>query len=364
MSVARIEWGQILALENDIWHLDRLANVLTTLGTHDDIVDRECIYVLGCMLSQIGKRLEANYEAIKPIRDGARDDALHRRSRRPRRGLRRARPQAAPGVARAPRPAEGHGAGAALGPAVCGLRAVPGTSDSERRTPCESAVKELGPKTSQISGLSPDLRLEGLIPPTASAQTSGQRKSPAAVRLRPGLERGRASLLPAVEVPTHKATLRAVHAADWVPANVGDVGLSAGDSRGWRRAERGCRSRRGESGGAEHGQQSRGDHRCAQGTSPLVQPPEAVATSPASTPALQLLEGHTSQRAWRSTGVDRTECCTQSERSITFPCPSRTPFAHPVRAAPSSGVPQRFHEAAPILLVEMWVRTPYRKVTY
>ncbi|QGY04757.1 hypothetical protein MMSR116_24760 [Methylobacterium mesophilicum SR1.6/6] len=70
MSVARIEWGQILALEEDIMHPDRLANVLTTLSTHDDIVHRDCIYVIGCMLSQIGKRLEANFEAITPIKDG------------------------------------------------------------------------------------------------------------------------------------------------------------------------------------------------------------------------------------------------------------------------------------------------------
>ncbi|TXM98404.1 hypothetical protein FV242_28850 [Methylobacterium sp. WL64] len=70
MSIACVDWGQILALEDDIMHLDRLANVLTTLGTHDDVVHRECIYVMGCMLSQIGKRLEANYGAIKPIRDG------------------------------------------------------------------------------------------------------------------------------------------------------------------------------------------------------------------------------------------------------------------------------------------------------
>jgi hypothetical protein len=70
MTAARVRWGQILALEDDIMHLDRLANVLTTLGTHDDIVERECIYELDCMLSQIGKRLEANFKAIEPIRDG------------------------------------------------------------------------------------------------------------------------------------------------------------------------------------------------------------------------------------------------------------------------------------------------------
>ncbi|MDF2601809.1 MAG: hypothetical protein K0Q54_4632 [Methylobacterium brachiatum] len=70
MSITRVDWGSILALEDDIMHLGRLANVLTTLGTHDDVVHRECIYVLGCMLSQIGKRLEAKFEAIKPIRDG------------------------------------------------------------------------------------------------------------------------------------------------------------------------------------------------------------------------------------------------------------------------------------------------------
>lgn len=51
MTAARVQWGQILALEDDIMHLDRLANVLTTLGTHDDIVERECIYMLGFMLS-------------------------------------------------------------------------------------------------------------------------------------------------------------------------------------------------------------------------------------------------------------------------------------------------------------------------
>jgi len=70
MSIARVDWRDILALEDDIMHLDRLATVLTTLGTHDDIVHRECIYVLGCMLSQIGKRLEQRFEAIKPVRDG------------------------------------------------------------------------------------------------------------------------------------------------------------------------------------------------------------------------------------------------------------------------------------------------------
>jgi len=70
MSTARIDWRNILALEDDIMHLDRLANVLTTLGTHDDIVHRDCIYVLGCMLSDIGKRLEGKFQAIKPIRDG------------------------------------------------------------------------------------------------------------------------------------------------------------------------------------------------------------------------------------------------------------------------------------------------------
>lgn len=70
MTALRVDWGNILAMEDDLRNLDRLANVLTTLGTHDDIVDRDCIYVLGCMLSQMAKRLEARFDAIEPIRDG------------------------------------------------------------------------------------------------------------------------------------------------------------------------------------------------------------------------------------------------------------------------------------------------------
>ena len=89
-----------------------------------------------------------------------------------------------------------------------------------------------------------------------------------------------AGLLPAVaEVPMHEATLRAMHAAYRVPANVGDIVLGAGDGCGRSRAERGRRGRRREGGGAERGQQSRGDHRCAQGLCPLVPPPETLEIS-------------------------------------------------------------------------------------
>ncbi|WP_267358432.1 MULTISPECIES: hypothetical protein [unclassified Methylobacterium] len=70
MSTPRVDWGNILAMEDDLRNLDRLANVLTTLGTHDDDVDRDCIYVLGCMLSQMAKRLEVRFDAITPIKDG------------------------------------------------------------------------------------------------------------------------------------------------------------------------------------------------------------------------------------------------------------------------------------------------------
>lgn len=88
-----------------------------------------------------------------------------------------------------------------------------------------------------------------------------------------------AELLPAVaEVPMHEAAFRAMHTADRVPADVGDVVLSACDSRGRSRAERGRRSRCDEGSGAECGQQSRGDHRCAQAVVPLVRPPKLVAS--------------------------------------------------------------------------------------
>ena len=75
-------------------------------------------------------------------------------------------------------------------------------------------------------------------------------------------------------LPMHHVT----HATDRVPANVDDAVLGAGDSCGWCRTDRGGRGRHRECGGAERGQQSRGDHRCAQGTSPLVRPPEPVAS--------------------------------------------------------------------------------------
>lgn len=69
-------------------------------------------------------------------------------------------------------------------------------------------------------------------------------------------------------VPVHHAT----HAAYRVPANIDNALLgTGGSSRNW--AERRCRSRRSQ-GGSERGQQSRGDHRYAQGTFPLVRPPE------------------------------------------------------------------------------------------
>ena len=57
-------------------------------------------------------------------------------------------------------------------------------------------------------------------------------------------------------VPVHHAT----HAAYRVPANIDDAVLNASNSDGWSRAEKGRRGRRNEGGGAERGQQSRGDH--------------------------------------------------------------------------------------------------------
>ena len=81
-------------------------------------------------------------------------------------------------------------------------------------------------------------------------------------------------LPPVIPVPMHHAT----HAADRVPASVDDAVMDAGDSHGRSRTERGCRSRRRESGGAERGEQGRGDHRSAQGMSPLVPPPGTVAS--------------------------------------------------------------------------------------
>lgn len=118
---------------------------------------------------------------------------------------------------------------------------------------------------------------------------SSQKKGPAAddTAAEPpaGSPVATAWLLPAVaEVPMHKATFRAMHAADRVPANVGDAVLGASDSRGWDRAERRGRGRHGEGGGAERGQQSRGDHRCAQGVVPLVPPPGTVASHEAAVP--------------------------------------------------------------------------------
>lgn len=113
---------------------------------------------------------------------------------------------------------------------------------------------------------------------------SSQRKGPTAVSSaaepRAMSQIATAGLLHAVavEVPMHKATFRAMHAADRVPADVGDAVLGARDSRGRDRAERGCRGRRGKCGGAKRGQQSRGNQRCAQGTSPLMRPPRAVAS--------------------------------------------------------------------------------------
>ncbi|MCJ2056601.1 hypothetical protein MKL09_08540 [Methylobacterium sp. J-048] len=67
MSAARVDWGNILKMEDDLRNLQRLANVLTTLGTHDDIVDRECIYVIGCFLHQMGVRLEQRFDDIRPV---------------------------------------------------------------------------------------------------------------------------------------------------------------------------------------------------------------------------------------------------------------------------------------------------------
>lgn len=100
-----------------------------------------------------------------------------------------------------------------------------------------------------------------------------QRKGPAAVSsaAEPGSMSPAATawLLHAMApVPVHHAT----HAAYRVPANIDNALLGTGGSgRNW--AERRCRSRRSQ-GGSERGQQSRGDHRYAQGTFPLVRPPE------------------------------------------------------------------------------------------
>ncbi|MCJ2056667.1 hypothetical protein MKL09_08875 [Methylobacterium sp. J-048] len=67
MSAAHVDWGNILEMEDDLRNLKRLANVLTTLGTHDDTVDRECIYVVGCFLHQMGDRLEQRFDNIHPV---------------------------------------------------------------------------------------------------------------------------------------------------------------------------------------------------------------------------------------------------------------------------------------------------------
>lgn len=84
-----------------------------------------------------------------------------------------------------------------------------------------------------------------------------------------------ARVLPAVmPAPMHHAP----HTADRVPASVDDAVMDASDSHGWSRAERGRRGGGRKSGGAEPGEQGRGDHRSAQGMSPLVQPLEKVAS--------------------------------------------------------------------------------------
>lgn len=70
MSIARIEWGQILAMEDDIRHLVRLADVLTTIGCGGESLSAGGSYVLGCHLHEIGDRLEKRFDAITPIKDG------------------------------------------------------------------------------------------------------------------------------------------------------------------------------------------------------------------------------------------------------------------------------------------------------
>ena len=70
MSVTRVEWGQILQMADGIRHLVRLADVLTTLGCGGEFLSPGACYFLGCTLHEIGAKLENQYDAITPIKDG------------------------------------------------------------------------------------------------------------------------------------------------------------------------------------------------------------------------------------------------------------------------------------------------------
>ena len=67
MNPCRVDWGVIVEMEDDLRNLRRLANVLITLGTHDDSLDHDSVYVVGCFLHQMGERLEAQFDALQPV---------------------------------------------------------------------------------------------------------------------------------------------------------------------------------------------------------------------------------------------------------------------------------------------------------
>ena len=60
----RIEWGTLSKMEDDLRHLVRLADVLTTIGCGGESLSAGGCFVLGCLLHEMGERLERQFDAI------------------------------------------------------------------------------------------------------------------------------------------------------------------------------------------------------------------------------------------------------------------------------------------------------------